>query len=210
MTAPSIIVVGAGGHARACIDVIEMAGSHTIVGLIGMPHEIGTRVDGYEVVGTDEGLRDLKARGAQAAIVGIGQISSPAPRMRLFEKLAGVGYALPTIVSPLAHVSAKAKLGEGTVVMHGAIVGPGARIGRNCIINTGALIEHDTVVADHCHIATRAVLNGGVSVGGGSFIGSASVIREGVRVGSDCIVGMALGVRRDLEDGTRFVGAKHE
>ena len=32
---------------------------------------------------------------------------------------------MPSIISPLAYVSPKAKIGEGTIVMHGAIINKG-------------------------------------------------------------------------------------
>ena len=35
MSKPSLILIGAGGHARACNDVIEHLGTFDIAGLIG-------------------------------------------------------------------------------------------------------------------------------------------------------------------------------
>ena len=52
------------------------------------------------------------------------------------------------------------KIGEGSIIMHGAIINACAEIGKNTIINTGVLIEHDTLIEDNCHVATRAVING--------------------------------------------------
>jgi len=39
MTKPSLILIGAGGQARACIDVIEQEGFFQISGLIGMAEQ---------------------------------------------------------------------------------------------------------------------------------------------------------------------------
>ena len=39
MIEPSLILIGAGGHARSCIDVIEQQGEYQIAGMIGMPDE---------------------------------------------------------------------------------------------------------------------------------------------------------------------------
>ena len=38
----------------------------------------------------------------------------------------------------------KAKIGHGTVIMHGAIVNSGSVIGEN-VLNSKALIEHDLI-----------------------------------------------------------------
>ncbi|MFT3858160.1 MAG: acetyltransferase [Aquabacterium sp.] len=203
MNKTPILVLGCGGHARACIDVIEATGQYDIAGLLGQQAEVGTRVLGYEVVGTDADLSDWRQR-VSHALVCVGQIKSPRVRQQLYLQLAQCGFSLPALVSPLAHVSRHARLGEGTIVMHGAIVNAGAHIGRNVIVNSRALIEHDVTVADHCHIATGAILNGDVMVGEGTFVGSGSVVCNGVRIGTGCVVGMGRMVFQHCPDHTTW------
>jgi sugar O-acyltransferase (sialic acid O-acetyltransferase NeuD family) len=199
-TAP-ILLIGAGGHARSCIDVIEREGRFSVAGLIGLPREVGSRVLGYPVLGTDEILPAVLDE-YPVVFISIGQIETPEPRLRIFGLLQHGRCELPVIVSPLAYVSRHATLGAGTIVMHGAVVNAGASVGRNCIINSQALVEHDVVVADHCHIATAAVINGGVHIGEGTFVGSNSTVRQGVNIGARCLVGMAQGLLADCATGT--------
>ncbi len=205
MTKPSLILIGAGGHARSCIDVIEQQGQYQIAGLIGMPEEVHTQHLGYAVIGTENDLPEL-AKTYQYALITVGQIQTAEHRIRLYQHAIQLGFQLPIIIAPTAHVSRHATLGEGSIVMHGAIVNAGARVGNNCIINTGALIEHDATVEDNCHISTGTILNGDVAVGAGSFIGSCSVIKEGVVIGKGCLVGMGLTVRHNLSDNSCFTG----
>jgi sugar O-acyltransferase (sialic acid O-acetyltransferase NeuD family) len=203
LSASTIVLAGAGGHARACIDVIEAEGRFAIAGLIGSAGEVGARLLGYEVVGTDAELPKLIAQHSRALIV-VGQIKTPAPRVRLYELLRSLGCELPAIVSPRAYVSKHATIGPGTIVMHGAVVNAGAVVGSNCILNSQSLVEHDVVVGDHCHVSTAAVLNGGVRVGAQTFIGSSAHVREGIRIGEGCIVGMGQRVLEDCADGSRI------
>ena len=205
MTKPNLILVGAGGHARSCIDVVERQGQYQIAGLIGIPDEVQTQPLGYAVIGTDCDLPEL-AKTYQYALITIGQIQTAEHRIRLYQQAIQFGFQLPIVISPTAHVSRQAALGAGSIIMHGAIVNTGARVGNNCIINTRALIEHDTIVEDHCHISTGALLNGDVTVGAGSFIGSGSIIKEGVAIGKGCLVGMGLTVRHNLSDNSCFTG----
>lgn len=205
MSGPKLLLVGAGGHAQACIDVVECQGTYAIGGLVGATEELGTSVLGHLVIGTDADLKDL-AEDFDHALVAVGQIGSPERRTALFAMLDQLGFGMPSIVSPLARVSRHAAIGRGTIVMHGAIVNAGGSVGSNCIINSNALIEHGATVQDHCHISTGAILNGGVRVGTGSFVGSGSVVREEVRIGRNCVVGMGLSVRHNIEDGSRFLG----
>lgn len=205
MSKPNLILIGAGGHAHACIDVIEQHDQYRIAGLVGMPEEMHAQHLGYSVIATDSDLAEL-AKAYQYVFIAVGQIRSPNSRIRLYQQVTELGFQLPVIIAPTAYVSCHATIGAGSIMMHGAIINAGAKVGINCIINTRALLEHDTTVEDHCHISTGAILNGDVNIGAGSFVGSGSVIKEGVSLGKGCMVGMGLSVRHNQVDHARFVG----
>lgn len=201
------MLVGAGGHARACIDVIEQEGRFAVAGLVGLPSEVGSQILGYPVLGTDADLPALLGVHAHVLIT-VGQIKTPEPRIRLYDLLEQNGGSLPVIVSPRAYVSPHASLGFGTIVMHGAVVNAGAVVGRNCIINSQSLVEHDVVIADHCHIATAAAINSGVHIGTGTFVGSNSSVRQCINIGEQCLIGMGQRVLADCEAGSRLPSSK--
>lgn len=205
MTAKDMILIGAGGHARSCIDVIQRAGEFTVVGIVGHPEEVGTRILGIEVIGTD-GELDTFAQHFHHAFIGVGQTKTSRTRMKLYSDLKSKGFTIPLIISPESYVSPHSKLGEGTIVMHGAIINAGVNIGENCIINSRALIEHDSQIGDHCHISTGAILNGNTLVGPGSFIGSGAILKEGIQIGSNALVGMGIAVRKNLADYESYLG----
>lgn len=207
MSRPSILLVGAGGHARACIDVIEAMGQYAIAGLVGQPHEVGTRILGYEVLGQDADLPALVAQHARV-LVTVGQIKSPEPRVRLFELLTRTGCECPVITSPFAYVSQHATIAAGTIIMHGAVVNAAARVGRNGIINSQALVEHDAEIGDHCHVSTGALINSGVRIGHRTFIGSGTSVRQGIVIGDDCLIGMGQRVVKDCAAGARVPAAR--
>jgi len=207
MTKPHLLVVGAGGHARACIDALESQQQYLIAGLVGINAEIGSQHLGYAVLGSDDDLPKF-ARRWEYATVGVGHIQTADRRRRLYSLLLRLGFKLPVIVASTAYVSPHARIGAGSVVMHGSIINAGAEVGENCIINSRALVEHDAAVGDHCHISTGVVLNGGVRVGEGSFVGSGCIVREGISLGKNVQVGMGLSVRHPLADGVRFSGLK--
>lgn len=201
LSKPHILLLGAGGHARACIDVIELTGEYVVAGLVGLPSEVGSSIFGYPVLGTDADLADLLGV-FRCALITIGQIKTPEPRIRLFKILEENACEMPTIISPRAYVSPHARVGAGTIVMHGAVVNAGAVVGRNCILNSQSLVEHDVVVADHCHISTSAAVNSGVYVGAGTFIGSGSTVRQCAHIAENCLIGMGQRVLNDCVAGT--------
>ena len=200
-----MILIGAGGHSKACIDVIEQLSRYQIAGLVGMPEEINTCRLGYPVIASDDSLPELVER-YEYALITVGHLRSSESRIRLYQRVAELGFKLPVVISPFAHVSRHATLGAGTIIMHDAIVNAGSTVGLNCIINSRALVEHDSIVEDHCHISTGAILNGGVHVGVGSFVGSGSIIKDGVVLGKRCVVGMGQSVRRNQANDSQFVG----
>jgi sugar O-acyltransferase (sialic acid O-acetyltransferase NeuD family) len=205
MNKPGLILVGAGGHARSCIDVIEQQNYYQIIGLVGLYTELHSKNLHYEVIATDDQMAQY-VKTIPYALITAGQIQNAQLRMYLYQKVKLYGFQMPVIIAPTAHVSRYASVGAGSIVMHGAVINAGAKVGNNCIINNLALVEHDTVVQDHCHISTGAILNGGVSVGEGSFIGSGTVVKEGVAIGKNCLIGIGLTVRQTLADFERFTG----
>jgi sugar O-acyltransferase (sialic acid O-acetyltransferase NeuD family) len=172
---PEIILLGAGGHCRSCIDVIEAEGRFSIAGIVDRVEAADSAsILDYPIIGTDDDLPELRKQYA-FALVTVGQVRSSTVRRRLFDVLQALGFELPTVVSPHAYVSSHAQVGAGTIVMHHALVNAGASVGENCIINSKALIEHDVQIGLDCHISTGAIINGGVDVGAGTFVGSNAV-----------------------------------
>ena len=195
------ILIGAGGHCNSCIDVIELEKKYKIIGLVDDKKKIKNLK--YKILGNDKNLKILLTK-SKFAHISIGQINNFKKREEIFLNLKKIGFKMPSIISPLAYVSPKAKIGEGTIVMHGAIINRGALIGNNCIVNTKALIEHDTSVGDNCHVSTRSTLNGGVIIGNNSFIGSHAILKQNIKVGKNCFVNANLFVNKNIKDNSKI------
>lgn len=192
-----ILLVGGGGHCKACIDVIEQEGTYQIAGIVDVPENLHCKIMEYKIIATDGDLPQL-VNEHENFLITIGQIKSPQQRVKLFETLKDLGAKLPPIISPLAYVSEKARVAEGTIVMHHALINADARVGKNCIINSKALIEHDAVIGDHCHISTGALINGGTTVSRKSFVGSNSIIKEYVEIGEETVIGAGVHVLQNV------------
>ncbi len=201
----SLLLLGGGGHCRACIDVIEAEAKYQIVGIVQPPSEGTEAVLGYPILGNDNDLPALLAK-TPNALVTVGQIKSPETRRRLFGLLTHQGAYLPMIQSPSAYRSRHATLGEGCILMHASLINANARIGANCIINSQALIEHDAETADHCHISTGARVNGGVRIAQGCFIGSGAILKQGIEIGAGSVIGAGCVVLKDVPAGTTLRG----
>ena len=88
----------------------------------------------------------------------------------------------PRLIHHSAIVPLDTPIGEGTVIMAGAIVQPGCRIGKHVILNTGCTGDHDCTIEDFVHIAPGVHLCGGVHVGEGALMGVGSCAVPGAKI----------------------------
>ena len=199
MEKESIIIIGAGGHTKSCIDVIESENKYSIYGIIGLKKEVGKEVMGYQVIGDDSRLSDIFNK-CKNVLIGIGQIKNSKVRLDYFNLLKGIGFKMPSIISRRSYISSHTSIDEGSIFMHGSIINAGAKIGKNCIINTNAVIEHDVEIDSHCHISTGVIINGGTKVGEKTFIGSGSILNQSVNIGKNCFISALTNVSIDQKD----------
>lgn len=176
-----IVLIGGGGHCKSVIDVIEQEKKYKISGIVDKPKLLDTKILDYKIIGNDSDLEVL-AKKFEYALITVGQIKSAKLRIKLFKLAKKAGFILPSILSPRSYVSKHSKIGNGSIVMHHAIINANTSIGDNCIINSKALIEHDCSIFNHCHISTNATINGGVKIGSECFIGSNVTTKDNIKI----------------------------
>lgn len=200
-----ILIVGAGGHAASCLDLIANSREYKVGEIVGLENEIGSYILGHQIRFTNSDLEVLSEK-YKVALVAVGQVESPTSRRNLVNRLGEIGFLLPTIVSSTTHLSKYAKIGIGTVLMNGSVVNSGAEIGNHCILNSKVLLEHGVKVGDFVHISTGVIINGNSSVGSGTFVGSGTIIRENVNISENVTIGMGSIILRDVPAGTVVKG----
>lgn len=90
--------------------------------------------------------------------------------------VAQVKHPFTKLVSPHAFCAPRVPIGEGTVVLQGAVVQARASLGAHVIVNTGAVIDHDAQIADFVHIGPGAVIASLCKIGEGAFIGAGAIV----------------------------------
>jgi sugar O-acyltransferase (sialic acid O-acetyltransferase NeuD family) len=202
---PALVIVGASGHAKVVIDIVEKEARYEITHLLDdNPVLHGKTFFGYRVAGATTGIGGGAAGEKPLTLVAIGDNGA---RQRIARTLREKGFELARAVHPQAQIGRGAVIGAGTVIMAGAVVNSDAAIGENVIVNTGATVDHDCVVGDGVHIAPGAHLCGGVHIGAGSFIGAGTVIIPGIRVGSNAIVGAGSTLLEDVSENVKAAGS---
>lgn len=196
-----VVVVGAGGHAKVCIENLRGMGEQ-IDFCVGDENSHSTCV-GVPVLRGDEHLARLHHEGYRRAFIAIG---SNRLRERLADLAIAQGYELVNAISQYAVISPSVKMGTGIAVMAGAIVNAEAVIESLAIINTGATVDHDCKIAKAVHVAPQCGLAGNVSVGSKSFLGIGSRVIPEISIGSEVTVGAGSVVITDIENGQTVVG----
>jgi acetyltransferase EpsM len=207
-----LVIVGGGEHARVVIEAARSRPDEwAIVGIVDPSPAARTR-DLLEVehLGGDAELIDrlerTEAERRPWCVLGFVGSDGVVGREDAVRRL-GAAARWATVVHDRAWVSPSASLGEGSVVLAGAIVNAGAAVGRHAIVNSGAVIEHDVVVGEQVHVGPGAVIGGSATVGDGSLIALGAMVRDHIRVGSRATVGMGAVVVADVAPGVVVVGS---
>ena len=182
---------GASGHGRVIKEILE---------------SLNQKVDGFidDNPSVNEQLGLPVQHSAETVDEVIVTIGDNGMRKRGAEKLR-CKFA-KGIVHPKAVFSHTASIGEGSVVMAGAVVNAGTVIGNHSVINTCASVDHECQIGDYVHIAPGAHLCGLIQVGEGTLIGAGASVIPCVKIGRWCTIGAGAAVVSDVPDGATVVG----
>ena len=197
------VVLGAGGHAKVVLEAIWAMGTLEVVGLLATDPGCDTLL-GVPVLGDDAMLPALRGQGVAAVVVALG---GNRLRDRIATRVHELGFELPVVIHPAAHVSPSAQVEAGAVIMARACIGPMARIGALGIINTNAIVEHDNSIGRAAHVAPGVAMAGTVTVGERALIGVGSAVRPGITIGADAVVGAGSAVIADVPAHAVVAGA---
>ena len=194
----AIVIFGAGGHGKACLDLLRALGRYRVVGFVDEGRPAGEQVMGLPVLGGADVLGGLHAQGVRLAVNAVGGISSLSVRVRVFRLLAEAGFAFPAIVHPSAVVEPSAALAPGVQVFPQAYVGSEAQVGFGSIVNTGAIVSHDCQLGAFTNLSPGATLAGEVVCGERVLVGMGATVNLQVKIGAGARIGNGATVKRDV------------
>lgn len=198
------ILLGAGGHARVLLDLLDLQ-AFSVSGVTAPELESGQEWFGITVLESDKGVTGYPVDEV-LLVNAVGGIPGQRIRQRLYTEFKGLGFRFATLQHPSSIVSRSADLAEGVQLMAGSIVQSGVKIGVNALVNTRASIDHDCVIGAHAFIGPAVTLCGDVQVGEGAFIGAGAVVLPGVQIGAGAIVGAGAVVIRSVAKDIKVVG----
>lgn len=199
------VILGAGGHGRVVLDILQSARRVNVVGFVDSDASLtGRRIDGVPVLGRPDDLCGLRQTGvATSAIVAIGDNGA---RRAIARQVDELGFELINAVHPSANIARNASLGRNVVVAAGALVCAHCQIGDSVILNTGCIVDHESMIGTATHICPGARLAGRVTVESGAFVGIGSTVIQSIRVGYEARVGAGAVVIQDVAPMATVVG----
>ena len=195
-----VIVIGASGHSKVIIDIIELQKKYEIVGLVDSFKNKTHVIYNYKVLGTEKDISQLiKAHNIYGFIIAIGDNFT---RMRLFKDISlhHKNIKFVTAMHPSAVIGKDVKIGAGSAIMAGVVINSDAKIGEHCIINTNSTIGHDTKIENFSSIAPGVNIGGGVSINTCSAISLGVNILESIKIGKYSVIGAGSLVNKNIKD----------
>lgn len=200
-----VVIWGTSGHSKVVAEIISHDSRYKLVGYLDdfVEEAAINEFDSLPILGGREQLDRFKEFGIDYLVWGFGNCQAKL-RLRTFLELNGI--RLLTVEHARSIVSCSSKIGEGSLLAAGAIIGPDTTIGHSTIVNTGASVDHDCSLGNAVHIAPGARLAGSVSVGDGSWVGLGALVKEGVSIGAGAMIGAGALVLSDIPDGVIAYG----
>jgi sugar O-acyltransferase (sialic acid O-acetyltransferase NeuD family) len=181
-----VVIVGIGGHAGMCIDIINENSDLNLVGFLDDTQKCDNRYNLKFFGGLDK-LNVLHKSGLKNIVLGIGFVGQLSKRKAFYEKWREF-YNFPTIIHKSSIVESSAIIGQGCQLMAGSIVGSNVHISDNVIVNSGAIISHDCKISSNSHITPGAILAGHVNIGACVTIGMGVTIYIGLSISDNKVV----------------------
>jgi sugar O-acyltransferase (sialic acid O-acetyltransferase NeuD family) len=195
-----VVLLGAGGHAREILDILEEDGTP--------PARLRFWVEpGYEAgSGGRIHAAPVGSELPAAPFSYVAAVGDPLLRARLSAVAEAAGGSARSVVSTSARVVPDLDLAAGVVVFPFVFISTGVTLGRHVHLNVAASVSHDSRLDELVTLGPGARVCGGCWVGARATLGAGAVVLPGVRVGAGSVVGAGAVVASDVAPGATVAG----
>ena len=143
------------------------------------------------------GLTYPKEEFAIMVCIGYGKMNTV--RQRVFCDIKTYGYEIADYRHPSAVVLSH-DIGEGNIILEGAIIGLCCKIGVGNVFYAQTHIAHHTTVGNYNFFAISSSIAGNVSIYSNCFFGNNCTVRNGIKISNYTLIGAAGYVDQDTEE----------
>lgn len=211
-----LVIVGAGGHGRETLDVVEAINaaataqgatvSYEFVGFVADDADaelLGRR--GASLLGSIDWLSSPEAEGVCYTIA-IGPSDVRARVAADIDARSTLAECAVALVHPLASVGSDVELGQGVILAAGARITTNVRVGEHTHLNVNAVVSHDCRLGAFVTCSPGVLVNGNCILEDGVFLGTGAIVTPGCRIGANAVIGAGAVVLGDVPPGVTAVG----
>lgn len=194
----NLYIVGAGGHGKVVADLSKLLNLYKKICFLDDKKKIGSYVLDFKIENKVdyEYIKKINTK-ENFFFVAIGDCKI---RKEILNNLLNLNINIATLIHPFSSISSYSKIGFGTVICAGAVLGPDSNVGIGSILNHSSTVDHDCIVGDYTHISPHSSLSGDVNFGELSFLGTGARVIGGKKVGKNCKIGAGAVVISDIPD----------
>ena len=132
---------------------------------------------------------------------------SPRNRRSLRDDALQMGLILSkVIIDPTSVIASSTKVGRGSYINAGVVMGGATIIDQCCVINRNASVGHHCFLSEFVSVGPGAVLSSNVKIGKNAVIGAGATILPDVQIGENAVVSAGSVVRRHVKANTLVSG----
>tara|TARA_R110001583_G_scaffold118216_3_gene269488 strand:+ start:67754 stop:68506 length:753 start_codon:yes stop_codon:yes gene_type:complete len=185
----NVIIFGASGHGSVVLDCLEKEGKYNVIGFIDSYKKKGSRINGYQVLGSEFDLPYLINRfNITGGLVAIGDNWI---RKLIVDRIIKIipNFNFVNTIHPKAILGKDVLLGCGNVLMPGAIINANSVIHDFCIINTNSSLGHDGIMESYSSLAPSVCSGGNLFLGQFTAVSLGVNIINGIEIGKHSVIG---------------------
>jgi sugar O-acyltransferase (sialic acid O-acetyltransferase NeuD family) len=169
-----ILVYGSATFGGVVRVLVEECG-HEFAGFID---DVNGRPD---VLGGFDAVKSKYAPAGYAVANAVGY-KDLAARRRVTDRILAAGYLMPALVHPKAIVGRDSRVGDGAMVMAGAILDCRVELKSCAVLWPGVVVAHDSVIGANTFLSPNCTICGCCEVGEDCFVGAGSVVVDHTNV----------------------------
>lgn len=186
-----LIIIGAGGHSKQCIEIAELMG-YTDIKLFDDIKE--GFVLGYEII------KEIIDETGDF-FIGIGDNGA---RKIIYERF--IDFNFINLIHPKANISKYSIIGKGNYIGCQTNILQSTTIGSFNILNDMSCIAHDCKIGDFNHTSMFSFMAGNSHIGDGNFVCGHAMLLPSKRMGNWNILGANSTLLKDCSDENLLVG----
>ena len=199
-----MLILGAGGHAKELLQILERQGQTTALSFFDNIHDATVLLEKFKIITSFEEAKILLAANPYYAI-GIG---GTVVRHKFSNRITELGGILRSIICPTALIGTfDVHLETGLNIMSHVFISNSVRIGTGTLVNYGVNVHHDVTIGNYCELSPKSQVLGGAEIGYYSSIGAGAIVLPKVKIGNNVHIGAGAVVTKDIADNCVAVGA---